>query len=111
MGGRPARTYVSGDTFRAISILFGKSPNQRTAAGWLFFPSMTSGTSVIPNQLMTAAIFGIGGNTHATAPRAGAAAPAQSAGDTAFSGIIPIASARWPPADSPVTTIRFTSTL
>src|SRR5262245_13545265 len=81
----------------------------------------------MPNQLMTAAIFGTGGSVTAVAdaaagaaagaaPRAaggagGAAAPAHSRPRPALSGMMPMANARCPPADSPVTTILFLSML
>src|SRR5262245_7790942 len=100
-------------------------PNHRAAAARRFGPSMTSGTSVMPNQLITATTFGIGGRLTGAeawvggagaAPRApggggGDAAPAQSRPRPALSGMIPIARARCPPADSPVTANRFASML
>src|SRR5262245_4314441 len=123
IGGKPARTYVNGDTFFATSSGFFMSPNQRTAAACRFAPSITSGTSVIPNQLMTAATFGTGGRVigpagagTGAAPRApagagGGAAPAHSFPKPALSGMMPIDKARCPPADSPVTTILLLSML
>src|SRR5688572_17314447 len=96
--------------------------NQRAAAACLLGPSITSGTSVIPYQLITAAIFGNGGNGTAAAGAAGAAprpppaaggaaAPVHSFPSPTLSGNIPIARDKCPPADSPVTTIRFRSML
>src|SRR6185436_2514566 len=125
---KPARTYVSGETFFARSIArarFGgaeMSPNHRIAACCLFAPSITSGTSVMPNQLRTAATLGTGASVTGAAagagapapprpPVGGAAAPAHSLPRPALSGMMPIASARCPPADSPVTTMRLLSML
>src|SRR5215475_10192774 len=73
IGGKPVRTYVKGDIFFATSSLFSIVPNHRTAAGWLLGPSITSGTSVIPNQFTTAAILGTGGRDGGAAGAAGAA--------------------------------------
>src|SRR5437868_3056654 len=129
IGGKPDRTYVKGETFLATSSAFGLAmlPNQRIAAGCWLEPSITSGTSVIPNQLITAATLGIGGNDGGFAaaaaaapagapPRApagagGAAAPAHSWPSPALAGMMPMDNARCPPADSPVTTILFLSML
>src|SRR5688572_10232816 len=131
IGGNPVRTYVNGDTRFAISSASGRGilPNQRAAAACRLGPSITSGTSVTPNQFTTAATLGTGGSAGgvagagaaagagpAAAPRpppaaGGAAAPAHSFPRPALSGIIPIASARCPPADSPVTTMRLLSML
>jgi hypothetical protein len=48
-------------------LILSMVPNHRTAAGWLLGPSITSGTSVIPNQFTTAAILGTGGRVGAAA--------------------------------------------
>ena len=55
--------------------------------------------TVIPNQLIIAATRGIG------------VAPAHSRSSPALSGIMPVVRVRWPPADSPVSTIRAVSML
>src|SRR5215472_3146206 len=107
IGGKPERTYVKGETFFAISSAFGLAmlPNQRIAAGCWLDPSITSGTSVIPNQLITAATLGTGGSDGGFAgaagapagapPRAppaagGAAAPAHSWPSPAVDGMMPM---------------------
>src|SRR5262245_40218416 len=108
IGGNPARTYVNGDTFFATSNALDMPPNHRTAAACRLDPSITSGTSVMPNQLMTAATFGTGGSDGEGAgaaspagapPRAppaggGGAAPAHSLPKPALSGMIPMDNAR-----------------
>src|SRR5262245_11035661 len=99
IGGSPLRTYVSGDTLVAISVRFGRLPSHVVAAFARLGPSITSFTSVTPNQLMAAATVGRG------------VAPAHCRSRPALSGIIALVSARCPPADSPIVTIRLTSML
>ena len=96
IGGSPLRTYVSGETLVAISLRFGRLPSHVIAALARLGPSMTSFTSVTPNQLIAAATVGTGiARTLPIQP--------------ALSGIIALVSARCPPADSPIVTIRLTS--
>ena len=59
----------------------------------------------MPYQLMMAATFGIALSEAVNPP------PAQTFVNPAVAGVMPAASARWPPADSPLTTIRLVSTL
>src|SRR5580704_8896889 len=51
-GGSPGRTYVSGDTRRAISSRSGRLPNQEIAYVRESGPCNISATSVMPYQLM-----------------------------------------------------------
>src|SRR5262245_5194689 len=105
IGGRPARTYVIGETAFATSSRFLPLPTHCTAYDRAFGPASMSFTSVMPYQLMIAATLGTLASLPANPP------PAQILASPAVVGVMPTASARWPPADSPLTTILFTSTL
>src|SRR6516162_6887934 len=105
MGGSPARTYVMGDTPFAISSRFRLPPIHCTAYARALGPAIKSLTSVMPYQLMIAATFGTAVSLPVNPP------PAQIDVRLAVDGIMPTASARCPPADSPLTTILSVSML
>src|SRR5580704_12762381 len=103
IGGRPARTYVSGDTLFATSLRLAELPSHWTAYERTLGPASMSFRSVMPYQLMMAATFGTALSELVNPP------PAQTLVNPALAGIIPAARARWPPADSPLTTMRLVS--
>src|SRR5216684_5798977 len=105
IGGRPARTYAIGETVFATSSRFLPLPTHCTAYDRAFGPASMSLTSVMPYQLIIAAAFGTCVSLPVNPP------PAQMDVSPAVAGIMPTTSARWPPADSPLTTILFTSIL
>src|SRR5712664_1099784 len=100
MGGRPDRTYVSGETLRATSSRLAAAPTHWAAYDRALGPPSISATSVMPYQLMMAATLGTVVSSLLNPP------PAQARVNPAVSGIMPAARARCPPADSPVTTTR-----
>src|ERR1700693_5814614 len=96
-GGRPGRTYVSGETRRAISSRLGRLASHCTAYVLRLGPSSRSTTSAIPYQSIMAATFGKG-------------APGHCRSKTALSGIIPVLGASGPPPNPPLSPSRFVST-
>ena|SRR5205809_2125811 len=98
IGGRPARTYVKGDTRLAISTRFGRLASHWTAYVFRLGPSSRSTTSVIPYQSTTAAIFS-------------SSLPGHSRSSPSEAGIIAVVNARCPPAEPPDTTILLVSKL
>src|SRR5579883_2416087 len=101
IGGRSLRTYVSGERRLASSSRLGRLPNHSIVYARGFFPvSSMSLRSVIPYQLTIAATLGSGGPPPLVKLR-----PGHWRSRPAEGGIIPVVSARCPPADSPVITI------
>src|SRR5215831_418700 len=98
MGGNPARTNVRGDTRFAISSRFDMPPSHATAKFLMLAPARSSLTSVMPYQLMTAATFS-------------SSVPGHRLSRLSLAGLIPVVSARCPPAEFPMTTSRLVSTL
>src|SRR5438552_3127854 len=83
----------------------GLPPIHCTAYERALVPASRSFTSVMPYQLIIAATFGTAISLPVKPP------PAQIEVKPADVGIIPTANARWPPADSPLTTILSVSML
>src|SRR5580698_7203365 len=108
MGGSPGRTYVSGDTRRAISSRSGRLPNQEIAYVREFGPCNISATSVMPYQLMIAATLG---SSSFVLPADHSPRNEHSASSPADAGIIPVVSARCPPDEPPLVMILVKSRL
>src|ERR1700688_1302925 len=104
IGGKPARTYVIGDTLFATSLRVAELASHWTASDRTLGPARMSFTSVMPYQLMMPATFGTALSEAENPP------PAQTFVNPALAGIMPAARARCPPADSPLTTMRLGST-
>ena len=99
------RGFTLFETLVATAPRFGSEPIHCTAYARAFGPPSMSFTSVMPYQLIMAATFGRLVSLPANPP------PAQMLVKPALAGIIPVVSARCPPADSPDTTIFAVSML